>query len=332
MKSIFVHELVKLFFSSKRQEFIERKMIRHFRRSGSILPYPPIIIQLQTQSLCNGRCLFCPYPELSGKLDQGKMDWSLFQKIADEIVQWKGIGKVMLMLQNEPFMDKDFFAYVRYFKDNNPEIKLATVTNGTMLHASMLEQIAESGLDELTISLDAFSKETYEALHPGFSFEKLMEGIKRAMRHKPRGLSIRLSFVSTNINYHELTDFIKFAKRVGAQWRSMFFYNRADNVRAYERMRLPAYQWHALKPKLTYKYFYRACPFPFARMSVLFNGDVIICCHDWHRNVKVGNVGTQTLHGIWGGEKFDAFRKDILNRQYQKISSCRRCSIAQLST
>jgi MoaA/NifB/PqqE/SkfB family radical SAM enzyme len=152
MKSIFIHELVKLFFSSKRQEFIERKMIRHFKRSRSILPYPPIIIQLQTQSLCNGRCLFCPYPELSGKLDQGKMDWPLFKKIADELVSWERIGKVMLMLQNEPLLDKDFFKRIDYFKSKRPELKLATVTNGTMLNASMLERIAGSDLDELTIS------------------------------------------------------------------------------------------------------------------------------------------------------------------------------------
>jgi radical SAM protein with 4Fe4S-binding SPASM domain len=331
MGHIFFYELMKLCSGSRRQEFIELEMIRHFRRTGSILPYPPFIVQFQTQSACNGRCIFCPYPELSGRLDQGKMDWSLFQKIADEIVQWKGIGSVMLMLQNEPFMDKDFSESINYFKRKKPEVKIATVTNGSILHASILEKVARSGLDELTISLDAFSKETYEVLHPGFSFEKLMEGIKRAMQQKPRGLSIRLSFVSTNINYHELPDFIKFAKHIGAQWRSIGFFNRADNLKAYERMRLRAYQWHALKSKLTYKYFYRTCPFPFARMSVLFNGDVIICCHDWHRNVKIGNAGTQSLHEIWGGKKFNALRKDILNRQYQKISSCRRCSIAQLS-
>jgi len=331
MINILFYELQKLFFGEKRQELFELERIRHFRRSGSISPHPPLLIQLQTHSSCNGRCIFCPYTELNSKLDQGKIEWPLFEKIADDILRWEGLGKVLFMLQNEPFLDKDFFEYIRYIKHKKPEMKLTTVTNGTLLQTEMVERISESGLDEVTISLDAFSKETYKTLHPGFSFEKVLEGIQRLLKQKPDNLVVRLSFVSTKMNYHELPDFIKFAKGIGAQWRAIFFFNRADSLKGYRRMRLPAYKWHSLKPKLTYKYFYRTCPFPFARMSVLFNGDAIICCHDWQRNIVVGNAKTHSLQEIWSGKKFDELRKTILHKQYHKISSCARCNIAQLS-
>ena len=119
MKS-FIRETRRLLFKSKQKEFLNLKAIRHFKHSGQMFPIMPQRVQLQTQSYCNGRCLICPYSELSGKFEQGKMDWAVFEKIANEISQWNKPGKVGLMLQNEPFLDKIFFKVVRYFKSLRP--------------------------------------------------------------------------------------------------------------------------------------------------------------------------------------------------------------------
>jgi MoaA/NifB/PqqE/SkfB family radical SAM enzyme len=326
---ILFNEIRKIFSGRKQDEFLELGAIRHFRQHGRILPYPPISIQIQTQSACNGRCVYCPYPQLSDNLPQGKMARPLFDKIIDDISLWGGVDHITLMLQNEPLLDKNFFEYVAYIKLQRPRIKISTVSNGTLLQSATVDRIFKSGLDELTISLDAFSKRTYEALHPGFSFEKIMEGIERLCNHKSERLSVRLSFVTTQKNYHELADFIGFAKAKNARWRTIYLLNRSDSVKNYHQMRLSQWKWYSIKLKLIYKYFYRTCPLPFARMSVLFNGDVIICCQDWRRKIVVGNAGGQSLKEIWNGDAYEALRGKLIRKQYNGIPTCAGCSIAQ---
>ena len=318
--------------SRKRKDyFLAHDIMNHFRRQGHIFPYSPLLIQVQTHSTCNGHCVYCPYYEISNSLPQGAMDDLLFKKIAAEIAGWDGLKKVALMLQNEPLLDTNIFEHILYIKSMNPRIMLSTVTNGTLLHPVMVDRICASGLDELTISVDAFSKQTYERLHPGFSFEKIQDGIQRLFQRKPDQLSVIFSFVLTKMNYHELADFIRFAKDNGAKWRTIYLLNRANNVPAFHKMRLSSFNWYTIKKQLIYKCFYQACYHPFTRMNVLFNGDMIACCQDWQRKLVVGNANTQSLQEIWSGKRYDELRKKLIQKQYHDIPTCSGCSVVQFT-
>jgi hypothetical protein len=46
----------------------------------------PLILHIQTQSYCNGRCSICTYRIISKQLDQGIMEWDLYEKIVNEAV------------------------------------------------------------------------------------------------------------------------------------------------------------------------------------------------------------------------------------------------------
>jgi radical SAM protein with 4Fe4S-binding SPASM domain len=326
-----IRETKRLLFKSKQNEFLSRKAIQHVKRHGHISPIMPQKIQIQTQSHCNGRCLFCPYPEVSGKFEQGKMDWAVIEKITNEISQWDNLRKVVLMLQNEPLLDKDFFKVVRHIKTLRPKIEIFTATNGSLLNESVVQEIVECGLDEIVISLDAFSKNTYERLHPGFSFEKVMKGINLISKVKPEHLLVTLGFVCTSHNQDELDNLIRFTQDKGLGVRLVHVLNRANNVRNYDRFSLPKLKWRHLKLRLIYKFFYQACDLPFSSMTVLFNGDVILCCQDWRRQVVLGNVKTSSLSDIWNGESFDDIRRKILEKRYGEIQSCTKCTLAQLS-
>jgi len=234
------------------------------------------------------------------------------------------------MLQNEPLLDKNFIQTINYFKSLNPKTKLATVTNGTLLTPSFIERIVDSRLDELTISLDAFSKGTYEKLHPGFNFEKILYSIHILAKIKGSRLSVKLSFVDNCQNHEELSDFIKFARKNNMGHRIMLVLNRSNNVRDYNSFRLPRKAWKSLKLRLINKYFFQACVLPFISMSILFNGDVILCCNDWHRDAVVGNINNESINQIWNGQTMNLLRKKILEKKYHEIKACAQCTMAQL--
>jgi MoaA/NifB/PqqE/SkfB family radical SAM enzyme len=286
----------------------------------------PQSLSIQTQSLCNGRCLFCPNNDYRQKLSQGKMDWEIVEKIAHEVSGWSGLNQVRMMLQNEPLLDKDFFKIVRYFKSLNPNLKIDTVTNGTLINESIVEQIIDSGLDEMVISINSIRKNTYEMLHPGFSFETIMNAIDLISRSRPGHLTVKLSFVYNRRNKDEFPEFIEFADSKELGWRTNYLMNIADNVKSYNQLSISDRSWYSIKMRLLYKYIYTVCPLPFSRMCVLFNGDVIICCQDWLRKVVVGNVMRDSLERIWNSILMNRIRENLIIKQYDGISICRACT------
>ncbi len=71
---------------------------------------------------------------------------------------------------------------------------------------------------ELTISVDGVTKEVYEYIRQGANFEKLVANIKFANEAKQKFSSktpMRLNAVIMKSNYHQLEDFLDFAKEYG---------------------------------------------------------------------------------------------------------------------
>jgi radical SAM protein with 4Fe4S-binding SPASM domain len=70
-----------------------------------------------------------------------------------------------------------------------------------------------------------------------------------------------------------------------------------------------------------------ACPFAFYQANILFNGDVIICSHDWERQVVLGNVREQSLASVWNSEHANRVRRAWLRHRQRNLPSCVRCSV-----
>src|SRR3972149_9573545 len=156
-----------------------KKVLRDFKDGKDTYP---ISIQVQTQSSCNARCVFCPYPYTSKITSQGKMEWTTFKKIVDECAEFPNLTNFVPMLQNEPLLDKDICRAISYAKEkSNGRLIVSLSTNAHNIANGLVEDLMSSGLDYLSISLNAFYKKTYEALLPGFNFEKVMTNIEKIL-------------------------------------------------------------------------------------------------------------------------------------------------------
>ncbi|MEW6097350.1 MAG: SPASM domain-containing protein [bacterium] len=54
------------------------------------------------------------------------------------------------------------------------------------------------------------------------------------------------------------------------------------------------------------------------QMVIYWNGDVPICCKDFHAKLIMGNVAKNTIKEIWHGEKFQQIRQIHLEGKYNK--------------
>ncbi|MBU3915658.1 SPASM domain-containing protein, partial [bacterium] len=66
------------------------------------------------------------------------------------------------------------------------------------------------------------------------------------------------------------------------------------------------------------------CPFPFERMTVLWDGAVVPCCNDYDKKLILGDLRKQTLSEIWNGQEMQALRKEFISNMV-KNPLCHHC-------
>lgn len=178
--------------------------------SASRLFSVPYVIQIEPTTKCNLKCSFCE----SGFWDRKGIDMpiSIFKKIID---QFPSITKMHLQGFGEPLMCKDFFKMIDYCKFKG--ITVTTTTNATLLNEKNIQEIFETGLDSLSISIDGATPETFESIRIGAKFDEVIKNTKNIIRirgrwNKPQ---INFSYTATNENIHEFPDILKLAKDIG---------------------------------------------------------------------------------------------------------------------
>jgi radical SAM protein with 4Fe4S-binding SPASM domain len=68
------------------------------------------------------------------------------------------------------------------------------------------------------------------------------------------------------------------------------------------------------------------CYYTAYTMVIDWNGDVLLCPHDWHRKVKFGNITLQSLWSIWTSPEFIARRKSLFKSR-SGLSPCNLCDV-----
>ena len=69
---------------------------------------------------------------------------------------------------------------------------------------------------------------------------------------------------------------------------------------------------------------YGFCNFPFRKLTIAYNGDVVLCCDDFMYATSFGNVMTRRLIDCWNDSAFNDYRMALLNNE--RIGLCQRCN------
>ena len=70
----------------------------------------------------------------------------------------------------------------------------------------------------------------------------------------------------------------------------------------------------------------KPCHYPFYKMFVDWNGDVLFCSNDWGREHVVGNLLQSTLHEVWFSKPMTKIRKKLMKGD-RSHSPCNKCSV-----
>ena len=318
------HNLFHLFRVHGEAILLRRKIAR-YKRTGNADLFFPKVIQIQTQSYCNARCIFCPYPETHRKLPQGIMSEDLFKKIADEASARRDFRSLIFILQNEPLIDERLPEFIRYFKQTATKASSSVVTNGKLLTPDLVARMEDLGVDRLTVSINSMDEKNYRTISPGIDFQRLMNTVHEITAKRRKKLTVVLSFVKNIHNSEEMDGIVRYWQSRGVLTKIMPVLNRAGSLSNYGELRSPpvpvkrsTVTSNGSVPPL--------CTTPFRAINILFNGDVPICQEDWNRSLIVGNVVDSSIQEVFQGKIFRDIREKIISGRYDELEPCRHCS------
>ncbi|MCX5713912.1 MAG: radical SAM protein, partial [Candidatus Omnitrophica bacterium] len=190
-------------------------VLREFEEKSVYCNSYPVWLTIDPTNICNLRCPFCPTGFGNIKRPKGMMNKEQFKKIMDIL----GPHLLHIDMQNwgEPLLNNDIYKMISYAKKFDIHVTLST--NFQNFNEISAEDMINSRLDRLILSIDGASQETYERYRRGGSFTKAIENIKTLVRKK-KELNSRLptviwQFLVFRHNEHEIDIARKMGRELG---------------------------------------------------------------------------------------------------------------------
>ena len=291
--------------------------------SLSIVTDYPLQLDIELNASCNLSCPMCPISAESAK-GKGKATWfsiDLYREIILDGVK-NGLKALKLNYINEPLVRDDLYEFIE-FAHNNGVLDIYLSTNGLLMTEEVSERLIKSGLSRIQISVDAITSETYEKMRPGGDFQAVINNIYAllAVRRAMDSITplIRVNIVRTNINEHEVEDFVSF-------WS-----DKVDMVGIQEFVKPPISSKKIdSKTSINKKDKGFRCSFPFKQIVINNEGEVLPCCTFWGEKLSLGNINqSSSIKELWNSQNMKERRELHKNGKYYDNEVCRSCVEAE---
>jgi len=271
-----------------------------------------------------------------------------FEKIAATLLPFSGD---VLLIGGEPLMHPGFYRIsqqVHAFKNN-----LKMTTNLSFLEGDRFEAI-KNFFNGIVVSIDAATKETYEKIRTGLSFDRVKQNLGKVAKLKSeKGLAISIAAVVMRQNIHELPLLVEMAAdynldgvdvsfvqvRHRLEKEDSLLYHRPLANKYFDmarkqaqlknvRLNLPPDFDLNREPKEADEEMtndFKKCPRPWDRLRILTDGTVVPCCILYEENM--GNIFENRFGKVWNGQTYKKLRKYLRKGNPAMPLACRTCRL-----
>ncbi len=261
----------------------------------------------------------------------------------------------------EPLLNKHLPEMVRFAKAQGSWVLFNS--NGTLLNRAWQDRLIDCGLDELRVSMDAATAETFRRIRGAPTFDRIVGNLRDFVARKgERGVShprLSLWMVAIRENIHELPALVDLAADVGIP--EVYFQRLVFNglgvalqaqslhgqtegtVRAIiedaaaraEARGIALRASGATTPLESLRLSadpkpWAKCQRPWNSTYVTAHGKVLPCCiapfaHSDFQGMILGDLAKESLEEIWHGEKYQQFRERLQSDDPHPC--CRTCGV-----
>lgn len=307
---------------------------------------PPVCLYLEVTNRCNLLCETCPrtFEELE---PPGDMSWELFTKIVDQV---PNIARVVMHGVGEPMLVRKLPDMIRHLKARGTYVLFNT--NGTLMQPKRFQELIDTGLDELRVSLDAADRESYVRIRGKDFFDRIVRDVGKfiACQRRVSAITPHVSLWLTGLKetIDQLPEFVRLAAQMGiteVHLQRLVFdeigYGKAtagnslfESGQEAERQAIGIAQEFARRlgvtldasgatePGLSLKRqedrAWSACRRPWSLMYFTAHGRALPCCiapfsARGYSNYTLGDATQQDLREIWTSPAYRDFRRRLLS-------------------
>lgn len=249
-----------------------------------------------------------------------RMTISQFKNLVDQAVELNPDVRINPQKAGEPFLHPDIEEAIDYIKEKGA--KLYMTTNGSLLDARRREWLIDIGADDLIISIDGFTKETFEKIRgsdwrddQGRSpYEATVQNTLDLIRERDaRGKElprIHLSYCLQPTNYNEMEAAKDF-------WQDKCESMNFCNVIVGKEYKRPFFAVDHSN--------HGPCQKLWSLLFVMSDGEVTCCSIDSNIENPVGNAFKTPLREIWLEGKQARMREDHIAGRFDKYPTCKDC-------
>ena len=274
-------------------------------------------VDLELADNCNYRCLECPISDdlIGRKINKlTDEDIDLILKSSAE----KGALALKLNYINEPLLDIKRILNTAKKAQEYGFIDIYFTTNGSLLtYKNSIKLIESKLISRIQVSIDAFTKDTYDKIRRGGDFEKVKKHIQDfiELRKTYNTLfpKIRVSFLTLPENKHETKLFYdhwnELVDAVALQSSVMKPNSkREDDTKSYDKLRTSF------------------CPNPFRQLVVRADKSVLPCCSFWGDQMRLGMIeDDDSLGHLFNSKKMNEIRETFKNKDKKLKTYCEQC-------
>ena len=296
------------------------------------------LIQIQTTSVCNGKCICCPYVNSWYAKNKHTMEDDVYKKIIDDIASYDNnfSGKFCPYLCNEPFADNKIIDRTQYAIDTLKHPYIEFSTNAELLNKNKIDNLYKmyenhNFYGTLIISHHGTDKDSVEK-EMGINYEKTYKNIVDLVKRFDGQIDITIQDMFSSIDRKTYMNPMRQVKRYlysiledndiskdKVNVSAKTFHNRAGNVK------MEGWNYEPIVRKIGLRN-----PFDCIRihgcLHIIYTGEVIGCCMDYFRETVIGDLRKTNVEEFFKSNTY----KEWVDKVRGNIESpedfiCKRC-------
>ena len=203
---------------------------------GRKFPY----IRLSISDVCNFKCGYC-LPD-GYKIDKSDnrtfINTEEIKRLARALSEL-GVSKIRLT-GGEPTIRKDFFEIIKIIKENSGIKKTVITTNGYKLD-KIANDIKNSGLDGINISIDSLDPKTFKKITGHDRLDEILRGIKNLQKLNFKNIKINAVLLKgINDSEQDFDTWAQFIKNNEIDFRYIELMQTGDNLDYFNKYHVPS--------------------------------------------------------------------------------------------
>ena len=330
------------------------------RLATDAVPLPsPVEAYFEVANRCNSKCATCPLT-FSPQEQARQLSLDEFESLVEQLPD---LRRAVLQGVGEPLLNRDLAPMIAHLKRR--DVYTVFNTNAALLTRRRQVELVESGLDELRVSLDGSTPETYLKVRGIPAFERVVANVGEMVRTRAelRSPTPRMSIWMTGLrdNLSELPDVVDLAARLGVEevylQRLVFWgeglatsdqsiyqqalddaeriIDEAEARAAAHGIRLQGAD--ALSPRASLLERtpatepWRGCSRPLRLAYITAQGTALPCCiapftEAPFDSFRLGNYLQDGIAEVWHGADYQRFREQLYSSE--PPATCRNCGLA----